>query len=112
MNEKRKEGKTKNVLKRKKKTRCLFMLKFDDVELQSLYENLLQDEYIDVDGSPLKCPHCESQAIGKGRIYYEMGLDIEYEEICLACQQRVGYWSYGSREPFWDYYDLDEKKAI
>lgn len=81
-----------------------------DDEIQRLYLYLMEQHYISENGTPLKCPHCGSVDIGQGQAYYENGYNIEHEDICNVCQTPVGYWAYGQREPFWEYYaDLIEQ---
>jgi hypothetical protein len=62
-------------------------------------EEQIKDGYIDGNGVPLKCVHCESKDLGS-KDYYQDGraFVVETEIICNSCGKVTGQWVYGN----WD----------
>lgn len=78
---------------------------FRDKEVQNLYEFLVDENYLAMDGTPLKCPCCHQSEIQQTQTYYEQGDLVEFQEVCEHCQIPLGGWSYGHRESFLEYYE-------
>ena len=60
-------------------------------------------DYFDEDGSPKKCPKCDSTKItekilGVVDVFQGMGPTCEAEDYC-ECGECVGFWAYGSWHP-------------
>lgn len=61
------------------------------------------EDYFNKDGSPIKCPKCNSiniteKIISMIDVYQGMGPISEAEYYC-ECGECVGFWSYGSWYP-------------
>jgi hypothetical protein len=56
----------------------------------------IEQGYIKLDGTPIKCTNCESKNIGIRNEQYIANNLCEYEEYCKDCNTILGYWGYGS----------------
>ncbi|SDX05008.1 hypothetical protein [Paenibacillus sp. PDC88] len=63
------------------------------------FERMISEGYIEEDGTPLKCPHCESADVEeRNHLYEDYICLLEYQMFCKPCNVSIGQWSYGSWE--------------
>lgn len=59
-------------------------------------EQLIVEGYIEEDGTPIKCYHCEHTEFEiKDKCHIE-GLLCEYGVYCKKCGKLTAYWAYGN----------------
>lgn len=74
-----------------------------DWKLKRIIEWEIKCGYIEPDGTPIKCIHCDSTDLEEFDEYYIDGYGstlAEYSVRCKKCGRTVGHWGYG----YWDIY--------
>ena len=74
-----------------------------DWKLKRIIKWEFKNGYIEPDGTPIKCIHCDSTDLEEFNEYYIDGYGstlAEYSVRCKKCGRTVGHWSYG----YWDIY--------
>ena len=79
------------------------LCKYSDWKLKRIIEWEIKNEYIEPDGTPIKCIHCDSTELEEFNEYYLDGYGsplMEYSVRCKKCGKTVGHWCCG----YWDIY--------
>ena len=77
--------------------------KCSDWKLKRIIEWEIKCGYIEPDGTPIKCIHCDSTELEEFDEYHIDGYGstlAEYSVRCKKCGRTVGHWAYG----YWDIY--------
>ena len=81
----------------------IFRRYISDWKLKRIIEWEIKCGYIEPDGTPIKCIHCNSTELEEFNEYYIDGYGstlAEYSVRCKKCGKTVGHWGYG----YWDIY--------
>lgn len=81
----------------------LFGRYISDWKLKRIIKWEIKNGYIEPDGTPIKCIHCDSTDLEEFNEYYIDGYGstlAEYSVRCKKCGKTVGHWAYG----YWDIY--------
>lgn len=74
-----------------------------DWKLKRIIKWEIKNGYIEPDGTPIKCIHCDSTELEEFNEYHIDGYGstlAEYSVRCKKCGKTVGHWAYG----YWDIY--------
>lgn len=71
----------------------------------------LDEEHYNADGSPKKCSNCGCTDFDIKIIDTSNGIVCEHSEFCVECKENVAYWSYGSYDPSYGFYE-DNKDEL
>ena len=74
-----------------------------DWKLKRIIKWEIKNGYIEPDGTPIKCIHCDSTELEEFNEYYIDGYGstlAEYSVRCKKCGKTVGHWAYG----YWEVY--------
>ena len=74
-----------------------------DWKLKRIIKWEIKNGYIEPDGTPIRCIHCDSTELEEFDEYYIDGYGstlAEYSVRCKKCGKTVGHWGYG----YWDIY--------
>lgn len=72
-----------------------------DWKLKRIIKWEIKNGYIEPDGTPIKCIHCDSTELEEFNEYHIDGYGstlAEYSVRCKKCGKTVGHWAYG----YWD----------
>ena len=72
-----------------------------DWKLKRIIKWEIKNGYIEPDGTPIKCIHCDSIELEEFNEYHIDGYGstlAEYSVRCKKCGRTVGHWAYG----YWD----------
>lgn len=58
-------------------------------------ERQIKSGYINENGAPLKCPHCDGKNFEDRNEYYDESSLVEFQVWCVDCNKSVGIWAYG-----------------
>ena len=81
----------------------IFRRYISDWKLKRIIKWEIKNGYIEPDGTPIKCIHCDSTDLEEFNEYYIDGYGstlAEYSVRCKKCGRTVGHWAYG----YWDIY--------
>lgn len=79
----------------------IFRRYISDWKLKRIIEWEIKCGYIEPDGTPIKCIHCDSTELEEFNEYHIDGYGstlAEYSVRCKKCGRTVGHWAYG----YWD----------
>lgn len=74
-----------------------------DWKLKRIIKWEIKNGYIEPDGTPIKCIHCNSTELEEFNEYHIDGYGstlAEYSVRCKKCGKTVGHWGYG----YWNIY--------
>lgn len=74
-----------------------------DWKLKRIIKWEIKNGYIEPDGTPIKCIHCDSTELEEFNEYHIDGYGstlAEYSVRCKKCGKTVGHWAYG----YWEIY--------
>lgn len=74
-----------------------------DWKLKRIIKWEIKNGYIEPDGTPIRCIHCDSTELEEFNEYHIDGYGstlAEYSVRCKKCGRTVGHWAYG----YWDIY--------
>jgi len=68
-----------------------------NIEYEKYIQKRINNGEIDGNGQPLKCPYCGSKEFDtRNEIFQAPHGTIEFEQYCVRCNKKIGYWAYGS----------------
>lgn len=76
----------------------------NDAVYEDMVTRLVDDGYIDYDGTPIRCPHCDGQHFKEanrdfGGDNIPDGCLCEFDVVCEDCDEIVAHWAFGG----WSY---------